>query len=157
MLRILLSHIMTITNINHSSFTVLDVEKLARFYNEVMGLRLLDLSLRSGEFSEIATGIKGVQLKIAYLDGGNCSLELVEYIPGSGKYSDTKTSSIGSAHVCFNVNNILEFVENFKKGGGTLVAPLATIPGGPNKGKKMAYAKDPEGNTIEFISNETYE
>ena len=145
-----------ITNINHASFTVSDLDRSIAFYRDVLGLRLLNDSERDPVFSEKVTGVKGAHLRIAYFFIDNCSIELVQYVKGEGKKLDTTTSNVGSAHICFNVDNFKDFVKSVERNGGILVAPYQKIPAGPNKGKLMLYAKDPDLNTLEFISNEVY-
>ena len=146
-----------ITTVNHISFTVSDLNASVKFYNEVLGLRLLDVSERDPAFSEKATGIKKAHLKIAYLSGNNCSVELVQYMSPKGKKIDTSTCNVGSAHVCFNVDNFKDFIEKLKRNNVKLTNEPQMIPGGPNKGKLMVYAKDPDSNNLEFISNERYD
>jgi catechol 2,3-dioxygenase-like lactoylglutathione lyase family enzyme len=145
-----------ITSVNHMSFTVSNLDKSAGFYSKVLGLRLMDVSDRDPGFSEKATGIKGAKFRIAYLSGNNCSIELVQYLSPKGKKLDTKTSNVGSSHICFNVNNFIDLIKKLKKEKVKFASSPNLIPGGPNKGRLMVYAKDPDSNNLEFISNERY-
>ncbi|MCL5018853.1 MAG: iron-containing alcohol dehydrogenase [Candidatus Pacearchaeota archaeon] len=74
-----------ITSVNHLSFTVADVEKSVEFYKNLLGLDLMNLSERDIAFSEKVTGIPGAHLKIAYLNGNNCSIELIQYLSPRGE------------------------------------------------------------------------
>ena len=62
------------------SFTVSDLDKLVRFYNEVLGLEIINITERPKEFSEKATGIKDAHLRIAYLRCGDKAIELIQYL-----------------------------------------------------------------------------
>jgi len=137
-------------SINHTSFTVRNVEKTAKFY-QGLGLTLIDLSPRDSAFAEKVTGVKGAKLKIAYLSAGNGLLELVEYVQGKGKKAHTHPNEAGSAHLCFDAEDFEATLRKLKDLGGEPLYPPATVPGGPNKGKKMCYARDCEGNLLEFF------
>jgi len=143
-----------ITSINHISFTVSDLDSSIVFYKDVLGLKLLDRSYREPEFSSKVTGLKNVKLEIAYFEGFNARIELIEYIlPEIKTYADTTTSNVGSAHVCFNIDNFQEFVANLKTNNVEILGEVCTIPAGPNSGKGVLYFNDPDNNTIEVISN----
>ncbi len=147
---------MIITDINHVSFTVSNLDTSVKYYRDVLGLKVIDISERSSSFASKATGIPGARLKIAYLSVNNCSVELIQYLSPKGKKIDTSTCNIGSAHLCFNVDKIKELVKRIKEDGGKIISEPLKIPGGPNKGKLMFYAEDPDSNTLEFISNKRY-
>lgn len=145
-----------ITSINHLSFTVSNLGMSVKFYSKVLGLRIMDISSRDPEFSEKVTGIRKAKLKIAYFSGHNCQVELIEYLSPKGKKLDTATCNVGSAHICFNVDNFKDFVKKLKKNKVKMASEPQMIPAGPNMGKLVVYAKDPDSNNLEFISNELY-
>ena len=145
-----------ILNMNHASFTVSDVDKSVIFYRDVLGLKHLDASTRDTEFSQDVTGIKGADLKIAYFEANNCRVELIEYLSPAGEKINTATCNIGSAHVCFNVNNFFNFVKNLKDNDVVFSGKVCTIPAGPNKGKSVLYFEDIDSNSIEIISDRVH-
>ena len=104
-----------IAGVNHMSFTVSDLDASVKFYRDVLGLKVLDVSARDSKFSQKVTGIEKAKLRIAYLSGNNCSLELVQYLSPKGKKLDTATCNVGSAHICFNVKNFRKFIGKLKK------------------------------------------
>ncbi len=146
-----------ILSMNHASFTVSSLDVSVKFYTENLGLQLRDISNRDKMFSEQVTGIPGAKLRIAYLKAPNCSVELVEYITPQGKIIDTSTSNVGSAHICFVVDEFDLMVEKLKKNGVRFSGEISIVPDGPNKGKKVLYFEDPDSNTIEFISSKPLE
>lgn len=143
-----------ITNLNHASFTVSNLDKSIAFYRDILGLKLLDISTREVDFSQKVTGIKGANLKIAYLETRNCKVELIEYLCPKGQKIDTLTCNVGSAHICFNVDNFNQFVATLKKNNVKFAGEICEIPIGPNKGRSVLYFEDNDSNTIEIISNE---
>lgn len=140
-----------ITTMNHTSFTVSDLEKSIAFYQNVLGLELVSLAERGETFSSAVTGISGAKMNIAYLKAANCSIELIEYTGGAGERLDTKTSNTGSAHVCFNVKNFDEWMIHLRNNNVRFRGELCHVPAGPNKGKQVVYAMDNDGNNLEFI------
>lgn len=142
-----------ITSVNHLSFTVSDLDKSVNFYSKILGLKLVNICERDIEFSERVTGIKGAFLKIAYLEVSNCAIELIEYLSPRGEKIDSSTCNVGSAHVCFNVDNFSMMVNTLRKNEVIFSGQICTVPAGPNKDKKVLYFEDPDSNTIEIISN----
>ena len=143
-----------ITHVNHISFTVQDLDRSVLFYRDVLGLRLVSLADRDQAFSESVTGIPGAVLKIAYLGVSNCALELIQYLASAGKTLDTTTSNVGSAHICFNVDDFHGLMDRLQKASVRFSGNICAVPAGPNKGKAVVYVKDPDGNNLEFISNQ---
>lgn len=141
-----------IEKINHLSFTVSNLDKSIKFYSEILGLRVVDVSSRGQSFSEKVVGVKGAELKIAYLDGVTCFVELIEYVKENGNAENIlKNNDTGSAHICFNVSDFDDIFEKVKKTGAEICGEVCVVPNGPNKGKRVVYFKDPDNNTLEFI------
>lgn len=142
-----------ITTMNHTSFTVSDLKKAVDFYQNVLGLELVSLAERDETFSAAITGIPGAKLNIAYLKVFNCMIELIEYTAGAGVKLDTHTNNIGSAHICFYISDYDEWIERMKKYNVKFRGELCIVPAGPNKGKRVCYMIDNDGNNLEFMEN----
>ncbi len=142
---------------NHMSFTVSNLEKSIDFYQNVLGLKLVDVDYREKSFSEQVTGIKGAHLKIAYLETSNCAVELIQYLSPEGCKLDARSCNVGSAHVCFFVENFNEMVDKLRKKKVVFAGVPSIVSAGPNKGRGVLYFEDPDSNTIEFISCEVVE
>lgn len=140
-----------ITVINHISFTVSDLDQSVDFYRDVLGLPCVSYAERDETFSSEVTGLQGVKMKIAYMKAENCSLELIQYVSGSGVRLDTSTCNIGSAHLCFNIKNYDEWLERMETNNVRLRGKVCIVPAGPNIGKRVCYAMDIDGNNLEFI------
>ena len=143
-----------ITSINHFSFTVSDLERSISFYRDFLGLELISDCERDEEFSTRVTGIKGAKLDIAYIRASNCCIELIEYPAEISKKIDTSTCNVGSSHICFNVDDFDSWIEKINANEYRICGEVCLVPAGPNKGKQVVYFEDPDGNTIEFISND---
>lgn len=139
------------TSVNHTSFTVSDLDRSVAFYTEALGMQLLNVSERDPAFSEQVTGIPGAHLHIAYVEAANYRLELIQYLSPPGEKINTRTCNVGSAHVAFNVDDLQSMYEEMSAKGVTFVSPPCTVPVGPNKGGKAVYLEDPDQNTLELI------
>lgn len=141
-----------ITGVNHTSFTVSDVERSIAFYRDLLGMELLSLAERDPIFSERVTAIPGAHLKVAYLkapDGHR--LELIEYLSPKGKKLDTQTNHVGSAHLAFDVVDLPRLFEALKAKGVIFKSVPLEVPTGPNRGTLAVYFTDPDGITLEFL------
>ena len=141
-----------ITAVNHTSFTVSDVERSVAFYKDLLGMELLSLAERDPAFSQKVTGIPGAHLKVAYLkapDGHR--LELIQYLSPQGKRLDTRTSNVGSGHLAFDVEDLPRIFQELKAKGVKFKSPPLEVPTGPNRGTLAVYFTDPDGITLEFL------
>lgn len=137
--------------INHISFTVSNLEESVKFYQEVLGLECISVAERDQSFTEAVTGLYGVAMNIAYFRASNCMIELIQYTVGAGERLDTSTNNIGSAHICFNISNYDEWIERMNKNDVRYRGVLCVAPAGPNKGKRVCYVMDNDGNNLEFM------
>lgn len=142
-----------ISQVNHISFTVSDLNRSVEFYRDAFGLELVSLADRTEEFSAGVSGIPGAMINVAYMKAPNCALELIQYIGGAGVKIDTATNNVGSAHVAFNSNDFDNDLKRALDCGARQAGKVMPVPGGPNKGKPVVYIEDPDGNTIEFVSD----
>jgi catechol 2,3-dioxygenase-like lactoylglutathione lyase family enzyme len=141
-----------ILDTNHTSFTVSDVERSTAFYRDLLGFRLLSLAERSPGYAEIATGVPGAHLKVAYLEvPGGHRLELIQYLRPAGVRLDMRTHNVGSAHLALNVDDLRRVYQEFKAKGVRFKGEPVEVPEGPNKGNFMVYMLDPDDFTLELI------
>lgn len=140
-----------IENVNHVSFTVSDLDASVAFYENVLGLKCISYAERNEEFSSAVTGIPGVQMKIAYMEAPSCSIELIQYVSGQGLRLDTLTNNIGSTHLCFDISGYDAWIKRMEENGVRFRGKLCVVPAGPNKGRRVCYMMDNDGNNLEFI------
>jgi catechol 2,3-dioxygenase-like lactoylglutathione lyase family enzyme len=140
-----------IINVNHTSFTVSDLDRSISFYRNFLGLELISLTGRDPAFSEKVTGIPGANLKIAYLQAPGHRLELIQYLSPPGEKLDCRTNNIGSAHLAFNVDNLPALYADLKAKGVQFKSEPLEVPAGPNKCTMAVYFTDPDGITLEFL------
>jgi catechol 2,3-dioxygenase-like lactoylglutathione lyase family enzyme len=141
-----------ILGVNHTSFTVSDIERSVSFYQNLLGMELLSLAERDPAFSEKVTGIPGAHLKVAYLrapDGHR--LELIEYLSPQGEKLDIRTHHVGSGHLAFDVEDLPRLFQELKAKGVIFKSHPLEVPAGPNRGTLAVYLTDPDGITLEFL------
>lgn len=134
------------------SFTVSDLDTAVEFYRDVLGLRLVSVADRDPDFSARVTGIAGAVLRIAYLAAPNAAVELIQYLAPPATKLDTRTCNVGSAHVCFVVDDFDDVVARLRARGARFAGQPSTVPAGPNRGRQVLYFEDPDDNTVEIFS-----
>jgi catechol 2,3-dioxygenase-like lactoylglutathione lyase family enzyme len=140
-----------ITSVNHTSFTVSDLERSISFYRDLLGMELISLAGRDPAFAEKVTGLRGANLKVAYLQAPGHRLELIQYFSPPGKKLDLQTNNVGCAHLGFNVDDLPQMYDELKAKGVQFKSAPQTVPAGPNKGTLAVYFTDPDGITLEFL------
>jgi catechol 2,3-dioxygenase-like lactoylglutathione lyase family enzyme len=140
-----------ITGVNHTSFTVSDLDKAVAFFRDVLGAAVLSVADRPKDFSERVTGVPGARLYIGYVELGGHKIELIQYLEGQGTTLDVSTNNVGSGHICFNVDDARALQRQLQAKGVRFVSEPMEIPIGTNKGGFATYFKGPDGVTIEFI------
>jgi lactoylglutathione lyase len=141
-----------ITDYNHTSFTVTNIDKSIHFYRDILGMKLMSLADRPLEYVKTVTTIT-LEMKIAYLNGYGLTLELIEYMGSKKNNNISSPDNIGSGHICFNVDDIFSHMESLESKGVRFLGLPTKIPAGVNKGGYVVYSTDPDGIVIEFIMN----
>jgi len=146
-----------IVEMNHMSFTVSELDRSVKWYQETLGLELTSLAGRDAAFSSRVTGIPGAELRIAYLKAPNCAVELIQYLSPPGEKIDTRTCNVGSAHVCFIVDDFAAMVDRLRAENVVFAGLPSIVPDGPNIGRGVLYFEDPDSNTVEILSHRALE
>ena len=145
-----------ITSFNHSGFVVADVEKEVAFYRDVLGLEVLR-EIDAGPDDSKHTGIPNANRKIVFMGkhGQGYALELVHFIEFPSKDAHSANTSLGAAHVCFNVDGLEKCYEEWVESGMEFLTPLVERTSPDGSSGWICYGKDPEGNWLEFIDSGT--
>ena len=140
-----------ITSVNHTSFTVSDLDRSVSFYRDLLGMELMSLAGRDPGFVERITGIPGAKVKVAYLQAPGHRLELIQYSSPPGKRLDMQTNNVGCAHLGFNVDDLPRMYAELKAKGDHFKSAPQEVPAGPNKGTMAVYFMDPDGIPLELL------
>jgi lactoylglutathione lyase len=78
-------------------------------------------------------------------------LELVEYRNVEHVPVDTRNGNVGTCHIAFNVDNLLDLYANLTTQDVKSVSAPVSPTIGPNTGGRIVYLIDPDGFRIELI------
>lgn len=141
-----------VSSFNHTGIVVRDVQKMVTFYTDVLGLKKLR------EIDSVAppggdhTGVPGARRKLVFVgfgDGGH-QIELVHYIDPPSPVGHLDKHQFGATHVCFNVADLARLHRELSAKGVRFVTE-PKFRDTPNGRVGIVYARDPEGNWLEFI------
>jgi catechol 2,3-dioxygenase-like lactoylglutathione lyase family enzyme len=102
-----------IRGIHHSQITVRKLEESVEFYTRNFGMKLIDkmkYKVEKGDFP----GLKGAEMKIAFLKAGENLIELIEYINRKGELCQVVPWNIGQMHIAIEVSDINQMYKKLK-------------------------------------------
>ena len=139
---------------HHVCFTVSDIQRSIKFYRDILGLKLKEGPRDvngEGSNTPIYTGLPGARLRVASFQlYRGATLELIQYLAPRGETTvSTRRCDVGSAHICFTVDNALTIFERFKTEGIRVVSE----PVRDSRGNSMFYFYDPDGYTLEITES----
>jgi predicted enzyme related to lactoylglutathione lyase len=141
----------------HTNLIAEDWKKLAGFYEEVFGCKVVPPERDfTGKSIEDGTGIPGVLLRgvhlrlPGYTENGP-TLEIFSYSPQKDK-QQTIINRPGYGHIAFQVDDVLKAKEIVLKNGGREVGEIVTLQVSSGSKVTWCYVTDPEDNVIELQS-----
>lgn len=140
-----------IIGIHHSSVSVSDLDRSLAFYRDSLGLKLLYTSEGGGEETSRGVGLKGAKMRLAVLEAGDDTIELIQYVTPEGKPYKLQPCDIGSMHIAFRVSDVHKMCEELKRKGVKFNAQPIEIKDGSMKGWLWTYFKDPDGAQLELV------
>ncbi len=140
-----------ILKIDHTSFTVSDMERTVAFYRDVLGMRVFWDSAKAGvpykgPIADKITGCPGTEQRLVFVVVGTSKLEFVQYTPAGKPLVDNKASDMGSTHVCFHTDNIMELYQKLVANGARIHCEPQTVGA-----RKVMYFREPDGIILEAI------
>ena len=137
----------------HTGFVVKDIDRTIAFYTEVMGLKLVGRTERSGDFASKLLAFPDAHIKGAFVElGDGHQLELIQYINPPGGDGQLQRNDAGASHLAFFVADIDAFYAEKSGQGLTFNSDPASLYGEDGKLlRKALYAQDPDGNWLEFV------
>jgi len=141
-----------VTRFNHTAFTVGDLDAVLPFFVEGLGFKQISRGPRDGELLSAMTGIAGVELEIAYVEGPGHWVELIQYkAPADRGTVRPRLCDAGAAHIALDVVDIEAAVAMAERYGFTSPGSMITSKAGPSTGRRVIYVRNAEGLTIEFM------
>lgn len=137
----------------HVGLQVADLDRSIAYYRDVIGLRLLERLTRDDAYLKVVVGYPEVTLDVAVLvePASGALLELLQYLGTSGTAVDPATANPGTAHVCFQVDDVDTVWARATAAGYGSVNPPVTPTAGRWTGGRSVYLKDPDGIRVELV------
>jgi catechol 2,3-dioxygenase-like lactoylglutathione lyase family enzyme len=144
---------MTVRGIHHVGITVGDIDRARWFFEQVLGLDLLDTGVDASPAIDRIVGMAGVRLRFAEYDlGADQILEVLSYVSPEGSVLAQEVNDPGSAHLALEVDDIDAAYERFVEHGVHVrSAPVTIEDEGAWRGCRACYAAGPDGFTVELI------
>lgn len=139
--------------IRHAGIVVSNLDKAIHFYREILGLKIQKEMLEADEYIDNLSALKGVKVKTIKMsaDDGNL-IELLYYESHPRKAINRDICDMGYSHVAFSVENLdYEYKRLSKKGIKFNCTPQIS----PGRKAKVAFCRDPEGNLIELVEEQS--
>ena len=139
---------------DHTGITVSNLERSLVFWRDVLGFELSHTAHQKGELAQEITGVAGAEIKLAVLRApGGHKIELLEYLaPAERKrHVDLRPCDVGFVHVALVVDDLDPILRSIEASGWKAAGEPQTLRSGPNAGKRVVYARDLDGTTIEFM------
>ncbi len=145
--------LVNITSYSHIGIQVADLDLSLKFYVGLLGFELVWRWVRTEDYIKVITGYPEVELHAALLRArqGDMLLEILEYRNVDRSPVDTSTANPGTAHMAFNVKDLVGIYERLSARGVRFVSAPVTPTVGPNQGGKAVYMIDPDGIRVELI------
>ncbi|MFC1915378.1 VOC family protein [Chloroflexota bacterium] len=141
-----------ITGMQHSSFTVSNLEEAIHFFRDLLGFEATIIREVKGERMEKLHKIPGASLRICnIITPGNGHIELLEFTNPKGKKIDLTTCNHGVAHIAFLVDDIQKTYEELSAKGVNFNCPPLPITAGELKGWNGCYLRGLDGITFELM------
>lgn len=141
-----------INGVHHVAISTPDLDRITRFYIDVLGFRLVDYSggwdKGSALIDEIV-GLKDSACSQRLVRCGNLFIEFFQYTsPQPSKHSGSpRVCDHGYTHIALDVTDIDAEYERLCKAGMRFHRPPVHDP---EAGLAATYGRDPDGNVIEI-------
>jgi catechol 2,3-dioxygenase-like lactoylglutathione lyase family enzyme len=141
-----------ILGFNHTSVTVSDLDRTIRAFVEACGFELMTRGPRDPKLLERMTAIPGADVEIAFVKGPGHRLERIQLKGPPGRaVIQSRLFDTGAARTGLDVDDIEAAVGVARDHGFELVGEIITIDSGLNAGRPVAYTRDPDGVTVEYL------
>lgn len=147
-----------IQSIDHVNLVVRDLERMKRFYVDVLGLEVTKEVTISGAWIDDVVGLNDVVADVVYLDLANGPrIEFIYYRqPASPQPTEPNTPHLhGLRHMAFRVTDIDAIVAKMQQHGVPFQSDVSSVPSSQvtyagDVRKRLVYFRDPEDNLLEL-------
>ena len=145
-------------SIDHVNLVVEDLERMAGFYQSLLGMKVTKRVTISGKWIDHTVGLENVLGDVIYLDPpSGPRVELIRYrSPVAPRPPGLNVANTpGIRHIALRVRDIESLVSKLREAGVEFFSEVQRVPseqvtyaGGARK--HIVYFRDPEGNLLEL-------
>ncbi len=140
-----------IKGLHHASITTGDIDRLTRFYRDLLGFEIvLQTSWDGGNpVADAIYALDNTSVKMVMLKTANAYLELFQFDKPVGTPGDPNRPICdqGHTHICLNVSDIHAEHARLSAAGMRFHCPPQRSPGIGH----ATYGRDPDGNILELL------
>lgn len=137
---------------NHTSFTVKSLDRALALFVEGLGFEILSRAPRDPVAIERITGVVGGDVTIAFVQGPAHRVELIEYhAPEDRGHASPRACDAGFSHLALDIDDMDAALAMAAEHRLALMGEVYVIDQGPNAGRRVAYFRDDNGVTLEFL------
>lgn len=142
---------MAILGVEHTSYTVGDVDASVAFWTRALGFRVVSHGpWRSPELGR-CVGVPGAKMMIAILEGHGHQLEFNQYETKRGREGEVNANDNLASHVAFRCDDIQGTAAGLVEQGARIAGSIEYLPDDPNDLCWAVYMRDPNGVLFELI------
>ena len=142
-----------VRGIDHTCFTVSDLDRAIAFYGDVLGCEVLSVRERHGGAVAAIVGYPDAHVRMADLraPSGDHVIELFEYVDPAVEHAPIAPRVVGCAHLCFLVDDLPRVYEELRADGvDSFFSAPVEITEGSGAGGRAVYLRDPDGIVVEL-------
>ena len=143
-----------VSMLHHTGYTVSNLERSLAFYGDLLGCEVVATQEKEGGYLAAIVGYPDAHVRMAHLraPGSVHVIELFEYLVPSGGHSETEPRNVGTAHLCFVVDDLRATYERLVAAGvDSFTSPPVEVDTGINAGGLALYVRDPDGIPVELF------
>jgi catechol 2,3-dioxygenase-like lactoylglutathione lyase family enzyme len=143
-----------VETVQHTGFTVRDLDRSIGFYRDVLGFEVFGEGEREGGYFAVIVGYPEVKVRMALVrpPGSGHHLELFQYVSPEPRTVDLEPRLVGATHVCLIVDDLPALYERLAAAGvDTFLTPPVEVDHGINAGGWALYMRDPDGIILELF------
>lgn len=142
-----------ILGLDHVAITTENIDRLLPFYRDLLGLGVVKETSWDGDMpaADRILGLPKTRVRQVKVAGPGVLIEIWEFREPKGRAAqpDRPMCDAGLAHFCFRVENLQSFYERLSAAGVRFHCPPQTFAAG----QSATYARDPDGNIVEFAEH----
>jgi catechol 2,3-dioxygenase-like lactoylglutathione lyase family enzyme len=142
-----------VESLQHTGFTVSDLERSVAFYRDVLGFEVFAEGERQGGYFAAIVGYPDTHVRMALVrpHGSAHHIELFQYVTPGPRTVALEPRLVGPTHVCLIVDDLPALYERLQAAGVDTFTPPVEVDHGINEGGFALYLRDPDGIILELF------